>query len=80
MQHFRGGSEFHKYKSILAPDQSQIIFTSIKATKCVKMPIYVFLQQLPLIFNVFDNYKIDYSSLIPTLESLVWFLPLFPGT
>ena len=22
MQYFRGGSEFHKYKSILAPDQS----------------------------------------------------------
>ena len=59
MQHFRGGSEFHKYKSILAPDQSQIIFTSIKATKCVNMPIYVFLQQLPFIFNVFDNYIIN---------------------
>ena len=42
MQHFRGGSEFHKYKSILAPDQIQIIFTSIKASKCVNMPIYVF--------------------------------------
>ena len=42
MQHFRGGSEFHKYKSILSPDQSQIIFTLIKATKCVYMPIYVF--------------------------------------
>ena len=59
MQHFRGGSEFHKYKSPLAPDQSQIIFTSIKATKCVIMPIYVFLQQLPFIFNVFDNYIIN---------------------
>ena len=59
MQHFRGCSEFHKYRSILAPDQSQIIFTLIKATKCVYMPIYVFIQQLPLIFNVFDNYIIN---------------------
>ena len=59
MQHFRGGSEFHKYISILAPDQSQIIFTSIKATKCVYMPIYVFLQQFPFIFNVFNNYVIN---------------------
>ena len=52
MQHLSGGSEFHKYKSILAPDQSQIIFTSKKATICVNMPIYVFLQQLPFISNV----------------------------
>ena len=46
MEHFRGGSKFHKYKSFLAHDQSQIIFASIKATKCVNMPIHVFLQQL----------------------------------
>ena len=59
MQHFRGGSELYKYKSILAPDQSQIPFTSIKATICGNMRIYVFLQQLSFIFNVFDNYIIN---------------------
>ena len=59
MQHFRGSSEFQKFKLFLAPDQSQIIFTSIKATQCVNMQIYVFLQQLPFIFNVFNNYIIN---------------------
>ena len=52
MQHFRGGSKFHKYKSILAPDQSQIIFTSIKATKCVNMPMYFFYSSF-LLYSMF---------------------------
>ena len=59
MQHFRGGSEFHKYKSILSPDQSQIIFTSIKANKCVNMPINVFYSSFHLYSMFFDNYVIN---------------------
>ena len=54
MQHFTGGSKFHKYKSILTHDQPHIIFTLMKATKCVNMSIYVFPQQLPfLLYSMF---------------------------
>ena len=52
MQHFRGGSEFHKYKSILAPDQSQIIFTSIKETN-VLICQFMFFYSSFLLYSMF---------------------------
>ena len=53
MQHFRGGSEFRKYKSIFAPDQSQIVFTSIKATKCVNICQFMFFYSSFLLYSMF---------------------------